>query len=88
MNRQQEIEKLEKKQATIMKKIAEIEKLMKGHSMKPEWDDCVRTLNAYLTDTAMIERKLHNLRAGKPALGYADGEHTTGHFMNINQTAR
>lgn len=88
MSKQEEIRKLEKKQDAIMKQIAELERKMKGNTMTPEWDDMVRTINAHLTDTALIERKLRNLRMGKPALGYAESDHTTGHFMNVKQTGR
>jgi hypothetical protein len=80
MDRQGEIFKLEKKQATIMKQIAEIETRMKGNTMKPEWDTMVRTINNLHTDTALIERKLRNLRTGHPALGYAEHEYCTGKF--------
>jgi len=88
MNRYKEIDLLEKKRDAIMKKMIELEKEMAGKTMTKAWDDMMRTMNAHLTDTALIERKLRNLRMGKPALGYAASDHTTGHFINVNQTAR
>ena len=71
-----------------------LEKEMAGKAMTKAWDAMVRTMNTYLTDTALIERKLHNLRTGKPANGYAESDHATGHFINSTgslsqkQTAR
>lgn len=91
MIRSEEIKKMEKKLAKRLREIDNLEDVIycRTHTMSMKEFTAAHTkLNNLRSDTWLMERKLKNLRAGHPALGYAESEHTVGHFMNINQTVR